>query len=51
MPSAARLNDAGPLMNVGSFSRNRPMALSASWKYVVRALTNATFLWCTVPRA
>ena len=44
-------NDAGSCTNVGSFRRKNPIALSASWKYVERARTKATFLPRTVPRA
>ena len=35
----------------GSFSFANPIAESASWKYVVRALAKATFLPATFPRA
>src|SRR3954451_9516232 len=49
---AACLNDAGPFrMKPGSFMREKKSPESASWKYVLRALTNATFLPPTVPRA
>ena len=51
MFEAARWKRCGLVMKFGSLSWMKPRALSASWKYVVRELTNATFFPLTVPRA
>ena len=51
MLETAFLKPLTPVTTPGSFSWPNPITESASWKYVLRAWTKATFLPSALPRA